>query len=144
MRADQVKTAKGRAGIAARMYKNYKSLGRTFDDCFEMGDGGEVVRHLIAMAIKDKDLEYAMRYTHSRYTGESWLKAIDLQDPSHAVKGPDLRPLVQQYPEMAPIVKAITENVARTINETPLHIERLTYAKKGLLEAVIQELQEAV
>lgn len=51
--ATKVKTAKARAGIAARLLMNTKrfhdgghGLGRSFDDCFEMFDGAEVMRIL--------------------------------------------------------------------------------------------------
>ena len=56
----------------------------------------------------------------------------------------DTRPLTEQYPEIASKVRAITENVAWTINGTTMHIEGLPYPRQAILEAVIQELQEAV
>jgi len=67
--AIRAKTARARAGIAARMIKTIKpwpqgwGLGcnRKFDDCFEMGDGREVVRHLKAMALVDPELRAGMR-----------------------------------------------------------------------------------
>lgn len=64
--AIEAKTAKGRAGIAIRMIKNNKTLGRGFDDCFEMGDGDQVMNYIInkarndiklTLSIKNKDLE---------------------------------------------------------------------------------------
>lgn len=43
--ATRAKTAKERATIAIRMMKTNKSgsFGRSFDDCFEMGDSDQVV-----------------------------------------------------------------------------------------------------
>jgi hypothetical protein len=48
--AIQAKSARARTNIAIRMLRNYKSLGRSFDDCFEMGDGDDVVRFIVDRA----------------------------------------------------------------------------------------------
>lgn len=69
MNAKRVKSAGARATIAARMIKTYKVLGRSFDDCFEMGDGSEVKRLLIEKAKKDMGLLRAMLYDHYNVTG---------------------------------------------------------------------------
>ena len=57
-----VKTAKARATIAANMIKagrpHYGEDDREFDTCFEMGDGGEVVKHLTEKVITDRQLAY--------------------------------------------------------------------------------------
>lgn len=64
MNAKTAKSAKARATIAARLLKTVSNLGRSFDDCFEMGDGGEVKRLLIEKAKSDAELLYAFRYRH--------------------------------------------------------------------------------
>jgi hypothetical protein len=74
------KTARGRAGAAARMLKHTKvphergyrwGLGRRFDDCFEMGDGAEVKRLLIEKAKSDPVLLNAFR-RHSHHIPKDW------------------------------------------------------------------------
>lgn len=70
-RAINCKTARGRAGEAIRQLKTRKTLGRSFDDCFEMGDGTAVVRIVIARANADKDLANIVR---ERGFG-NWLEA---------------------------------------------------------------------
>jgi hypothetical protein len=66
--AIEAKTARARAGIAARLMKTVKKwpeghgLGRNFDDCFEMSDGEEVRRLLIVAAVSDDRLLDAMIY----------------------------------------------------------------------------------
>lgn len=45
--AANAKTAKGRAGIAARMVMSGQRLGRSFDDCFEMNDGEQVIQDIL-------------------------------------------------------------------------------------------------
>ncbi len=63
--AIRAKTAAQRATIAADLLKETKErnadLGRPFDDCFEMGDGGEVLRILIERAKDDVALRNAVR-----------------------------------------------------------------------------------
>jgi len=51
--AINAKTAKQRANIAAIMLKRNKNFTRAFDDCFEMGDGDEVMNILIEKTAKD-------------------------------------------------------------------------------------------
>ena len=64
--ATQAKSARARAGIAARLFKTVKpwpngfGLGRNFDDCFEMNDGAEVKRILFEKMRQDPDLVSAM------------------------------------------------------------------------------------
>ena len=45
--AANAKTAKGRAGIAVRMVMSGQQLGRSFDDCFEMNDGEQVIQDIL-------------------------------------------------------------------------------------------------
>lgn len=45
--AIKAKSAKARATIAINMLKTYKTLGRSFDNCFEMYDGAEVKAEII-------------------------------------------------------------------------------------------------
>ena len=58
--ATRAKTAKARAGIACRMLKTQNYFGRCFDDCFEMGDGSEVVNFIIEKARTDVVLAKAL------------------------------------------------------------------------------------
>ena len=79
--AIRAKTAKTRAAIAARLLKTIKpygrgyGLGRSFDNCFEMGDGEQVSQILKAMAAKDMVLLHAMLYVHGCKCGH-WGKEI--------------------------------------------------------------------
>ena len=61
----RAKSAGERATIAANLLKGTKErnkdLGREFDDCFEMGDGDEVMRILIERAKDDLALRIAVR-----------------------------------------------------------------------------------
>lgn len=59
--ATRAKSAKIRASIAAKMLRGRERLGREFDDCFEMGDGDEVVRLLYVKAQTDTVLERLLR-----------------------------------------------------------------------------------
>jgi hypothetical protein len=63
--AIRAKSAAERATIAANLLKGTKErnkdLGREFDDCFEMGDGDEVLRLLIERAYDDLALRIAVR-----------------------------------------------------------------------------------
>lgn len=54
--ATKAKTARARAGIAARMLRQSRTDCRAFDDCFEMGDGDQVMAHLLALTIEDPTL----------------------------------------------------------------------------------------
>ena len=54
--AIRAKTARARAGIAARMLRKGRTDCRAFSDCFEMGDGDQVMAYLLAMAIDDPEL----------------------------------------------------------------------------------------
>ena len=53
--AMRAKSAKARATIALRLMRTVKNLGncRAFDDCGEMGDGDEMVAHVILRAAAD-------------------------------------------------------------------------------------------
>lgn len=71
--AIRTKSAKARATIAAHLLKTIKGdLGRSFDDCFEMGDGAEVKMLLIEKAKTDPELLYAFRYRHSQQIPKAW------------------------------------------------------------------------
>lgn len=59
--AIRVKNARQRASIAINMLKKNKSFSRKFDDCFEMGDGDEVMNVIIERAGKDFWLAMAIR-----------------------------------------------------------------------------------
>lgn len=54
------KNARQRATIAANMIKNNKTFGRAFDDCFEMGDGDQVMDCIIEKARTDTALAKAL------------------------------------------------------------------------------------
>jgi hypothetical protein len=51
--ATKVTDAAQRATIAASMIRRNCNLGRSFDDCFEMGDGDEVLKILAIKAQND-------------------------------------------------------------------------------------------
>lgn len=59
--ATKAKTAMGRAGEAVRQLKTRRELGRSFDDCFEMGDGHEVVKIIASKAAVDETLASLLR-----------------------------------------------------------------------------------
>lgn len=85
--ATDVKTAQARASIARQLMLGRKELGRSFDDCFECGDGDEVHRLLILMASKDDELVKAMR----RHKDDDWAdQAIALRDAPPVEIQPDL------------------------------------------------------
>jgi hypothetical protein len=63
-------TSAGRASAAVRMLKNNRELGRAFDNCFEEGDGDEVVARIIHRCKDDGELVYAI-YRHGY---EKWLE----------------------------------------------------------------------
>jgi hypothetical protein len=70
--AGRVKSARARATIAAGLIKNTKgALGRSFDACFEMNDGGEVVEALKEKAKHDPQLLHAMVYEKASWC-ERW------------------------------------------------------------------------
>jgi len=56
------RTAKQRAKVAARVLMTarpiFDDLGRAFDNCFEAGDGSQVVRELIDIASRDNALRH--------------------------------------------------------------------------------------
>ena len=57
-----------RWGFVYRLPGGYIFNGRRYDDCFEMGDGDDVVRHLLALIDADADLARAVtRDPASRY-----------------------------------------------------------------------------
>ena len=79
--AISAKSAWARAGIAARILLHAKTwsegghgLCRSFDNCFEMGDGDEVHRLLMARAQGDADLVAAMK----QHGCENWLRDAGL------------------------------------------------------------------
>lgn len=59
--AISAKTAKQRANIAIRMIKYNSTFSRKFDDCFEMGDGDQVMNCIIEKARMDKELAMALK-----------------------------------------------------------------------------------
>jgi len=59
--ATKAKSAKARANIAVRMIKQQNNFGRPFDDCFEMGDGNQVMECLIEKIKNDRELAYNIR-----------------------------------------------------------------------------------
>jgi hypothetical protein len=77
--AHTVATARARAGIAARLLKSIQpapkgfGLSRSFDDCFEMGDGDEVLQSLLEAARSDADLRAAMHRHHCSH----WLEQLE-------------------------------------------------------------------
>ena len=68
--ASRAKSAYARATIAIRILKTQKKLYRSFDDCFEMGDGTEVVREIRRKSLHDPELVQAL--VKHRY--DDWLK----------------------------------------------------------------------
>jgi len=59
--AIEVKSAKRRASIAANMIKKQDNFYRAFDDCFEMGDGDEVMNWIIKKTATDPILAYNIK-----------------------------------------------------------------------------------
>jgi len=82
MNAKQVKSAQARANIAARLIKTIQpwprgyGLGRSFDDCFEMGDGSDVKALLLEKAKTDSELFDAMKYRHRDYCNH-WVAEME-------------------------------------------------------------------
>ena len=58
--ANKAISARARAAIAIRMLKTFRHLGRSFDACFEMYDGEEVVRWILYRAKTDDQLARAI------------------------------------------------------------------------------------
>ena len=56
--AKKAKSSRARAAIAIHMLKTDQHLGRSFDDCFEMYDGEEVVRWILYRAKTDMQLSW--------------------------------------------------------------------------------------
>jgi hypothetical protein len=84
--AINARSAKSRACVAARLLKTVKpwptgyGMRRNFDDCFEMGDGGEVFRLLILRAANEPDLLAAIvthGYTEWADKARSIMAALD-------------------------------------------------------------------
>jgi len=77
-RARTARSARARANMAIRLLKTIqpwprgRGMGRSFDDCFEMGDGNEVCRRIIAAACNDCELRNAMK----RHGCNDWLEAV--------------------------------------------------------------------
>jgi len=79
-KAIEAKSAKARATIAANLLKRTKAefeagcrsgLGRSFDNCFEMGDGEQVRDLLIERAKTDAELLYAFS-RHCQHIPKEW------------------------------------------------------------------------
>jgi hypothetical protein len=68
--ATRAKSAHARATIAIRMLKTQKSLSRSFDDCFEMFDGDDVVREIRRRSLEDSALVEVL----NRRGFGNWLK----------------------------------------------------------------------
>ena len=70
--AIRAKSAKERATIAAGFIRRGNTQSRAFDDCFEMGDGTQVVIYLLAKAITDPAVaEYARGAEWALWSGGS-------------------------------------------------------------------------
>lgn len=65
--AIDAKSAKRRASIAAIMIIKNKSFYRAFDDCFEMGDGDEVMEYLIQKTAKNSILAINIKTKMPRF-----------------------------------------------------------------------------
>lgn len=50
-------TTKDRAAVAIRLIKQNRTRGRSFSNCFEMGDGDDVIREIVRRANKDPMIE---------------------------------------------------------------------------------------
>ena len=59
------KTAKQRASIALRMLRGNTELRRGFDDCFEMGDGDEVLQNIVEYVKRAEALKQRIIKTFS-------------------------------------------------------------------------------
>ena len=68
--ATRAKSARARATIAIRMLKTQKNLSRSFDDCFEMFDGDDVVREIRCRSHEDPSLVEVL----NRRGFGNWLK----------------------------------------------------------------------
>ncbi len=68
-KAQNVKTARSRAAIAIEMLRKGLHEYRAFDDCFEMGDGTEVVKIIVKRALNDGNLYEILR----KKGFDSWL-----------------------------------------------------------------------
>lgn len=74
--AARAKDAKERAGIAAYHIRRGTTGSRAFDDCFEMGDGTQVVIYLLAKAITDARIAaFAERADWALWSGGSLYRA---------------------------------------------------------------------
>lgn len=81
--AIRAKTASARATIAARILKHNRTLGRSFDDCFEMFDGKEVKRILLTRASTDPELIKALRaHNYNEWADEAEQQAAQQAAPS--------------------------------------------------------------
>jgi hypothetical protein len=73
--AIRVGTAKERAAIAIALIKARRTSGRAFSNCFEMGDGDDVVREIVRRAAKDAEIE--RRYPHvAVWSAPGYLKEV--------------------------------------------------------------------
>ncbi len=61
-RAIDAKSTSARATIAIRKMKAHQTSARSFSDCFEMGDGDDVIREILRRAETDPEIERA--YPH--------------------------------------------------------------------------------
>jgi hypothetical protein len=57
-------SAKARASVAIGLIKARRTGSRSFFNCFEMGDGDDVIREILRRA--EKDFEIEKRYPHVR------------------------------------------------------------------------------
>jgi hypothetical protein len=73
--ATKATSARARAMIAANIIKRGYHLGRSFDDCFEMGDGNEVFMILARKAQNDWYLAARLARIFPERAGEVGLTA---------------------------------------------------------------------
>ncbi|MGF9890857.1 hypothetical protein ABEX78_19585 [Priestia megaterium] len=71
-------SAKRRASTAIRLIKNGNIHERNFDDCFEMGDGDEVMYYIAERARTDKEVaEAILEYVPQLGTDSSNKRLMD-------------------------------------------------------------------
>lgn len=94
-KATEAKSARARATIARNIYVNNRSgdFGRNRDDCFEMGDGDEVVRLLIERLPRDPEFRAAI-LRHWRSAPVKVLSAI-LEADTEKLIHPQLRAAIE-------------------------------------------------
>lgn len=89
--AIDAKTARQRANIAANMIKRQNHFYRAFDDCFEMGDGHEVMKILIEKTSKDPVLARNFKEKLPDFGGYDETKRRLRQAIEHALSGTSMQ-----------------------------------------------------